>query len=308
MLSSVANRLYWAGRYLERSEDVARIVNAYTQFIMDTPKGNSTGWDALIDIIDGQQAYFSRYKRVNEANVVKFMLMDPENPGSVSESVRWARENMRTTRDVMPEEAWELMNELNLFVKQQGESAIRRRDRYHFLEEVMLRNMQLDGLFDGTMNRDRSFQYIRLGRYLERCDMTTRVVDVGTAALPDEDLLPAVEISLWSSLLTSLSATSAYRRHVGPVVDPAEVIDFVFNYDQFPRSIRYSLQRIERVLEGFTNADGSLLILGSIYKKLDRFNPSKASKQQVHQLIDKIQLELAQLNTTIADTWFFPDK
>ena len=308
MLSSVANRLYWAGRYLERSEDMARVVRAYTQFVMDTPRGGSLGWDILIKIIDGEPAYFSRYKRVTEPNVVKFMLMDEENPGAVAESIRCARENMRTTRDVMPEEAWELMNELNLYVRQNVDSAIRRRGRYDFLEEVMLRNMQLDGLFDGTMNRDRSFQFIRLGRYLERCDMTTRILDAGALLLPDEDQLPAVEISLWSNLLSSLSATSAYRRHEGPIIQPVETIDFVFNHDQFPRSVRYCLERMERVLDGFSNPGNSLLILGSIYKRLDRFNPKRASRQQVHKLIDQIQLELANLNTTIAATWFNPEK
>ena len=141
MLSRVANRLYWAGRYLERSEDVARVISAYTQFIMDTPVGGTSGWHTLIKVIDGEEGYYKRYTKVTEQNVIKYLYVDEENPGSLAASIRFARENMRTTRDVMPEEAWELMNELNLYVRQHVDEGIKRRNRYHFLEEVMLRNM-----------------------------------------------------------------------------------------------------------------------------------------------------------------------
>lgn len=308
MLSRVANRLYWSARYLERSENLARMVNAYSQFILDTPKSSSAHWDVLIKIIDGEDTYFSRYSKVTENNVIKFLLSDEDNLGSIRSSVQSARENMRTTRDVLPEESWELVNELNIFVQNGVDEAIKRRSRYDFLQEIMLQNMQIDGLFDGSMNRDRSFEFIRLGRYMERCDMTTRIADVGIAAMPDdEEALPALEVTLWSNLLTSLSATSAYRRQVGPIVEPAEVVNFVFNYADFPRSMRYSLDRVERVLARFKDNDGSMAGLGKIRKKLDRFDAHKRSKEQIHQLIDDIQLELNRLNTTIADTWFFPD-
>ena len=308
MLSRVANRLYWSARYLERSEGLARMISAYTHFILDTPKSSGVGWEVLINIIDAEPAYFSRYSKITENNVLKFLLSDEENFGSLRASVSLARENLRTTRDVLPEEAWELVNELNLFTKLNVEEAVKRRSRYDFFEEIMLRNMQIDGLFDGSMNRDRSFEFIRLGKYLERCDMATRIADVGVAALPDEGALEHdIEISLWANLLTSLSATSAYRREIGPIVEPAEVTNFIFNYPDFPRSIRYCLDRVDRVIQGLGENQASSVILGRMYKKLDKFDAQKLSKTQIHSVIDQIQLELQRLNTTIADTWFFPE-
>ncbi len=308
MLSRVANRLYWSARYLERSEGTARMVNAYTHFILDLPKSNPVGWDVLIRIIEAEPAYFSRYKKLSEQNVIKFLLIDEENLGSLLASVTFARENLRTTRDVLPEEAWELVNELHIYTKRNAVEAVKRRGRHEFLEEIMLRNIQIDGLFDGSMNRDRSFEFIRLGRYLERCDMATRIADVGIAGLPDEDSAELdLEISLWVNLLTSLSATSAYRREVGPIVEPSEVTDFIFNYPHFPRSVRYCLDRVERAISGFNHNDSSMAILGRMRKKLDRFDAKKLSKSQIHEVIDQIQLELNRLNTTIADTWFFPE-
>ena len=308
MLSRVANRLYWSARYLERTEGVARMISSYSQFILDTPKSANVGWDVLIRIIEREEQYFSRYSKISENNVIKFLLSDEENLGSIQASVKYARENMRTTRDVLPEQAWELVNELKIFVDSKVENAVVRKNRYDFLQEVMLQNMQIDGLFDGSMNRDRSFEFIRLGRYLERCDITTRIADVGIAGLPDEDeALPALEVALWSNMLTSLSATSAYRRQIGPIVEPAEVIDFIFNYADFPRSIRYCLERVERVLARFSDNNDSMAILGRIQKKLDKFKAKRRNKAQVHQLIDEIQIELNRLNTTISDTWFFPE-
>lgn len=308
MLSRVANRLYWSARYLERSEGLARMINAYTHFILDTPKSAGVSWDVLISIIDAEPVYFSRYKKVTENNVIKFLLSDEENLASLKASVSFARENLRTTRDVLPEEAWELVNELHLHTKLNVEEAVKRRNRYDFLDEIMLRNMQIDGLFDGSMNRDRSFEFIRLGRYLERCDMATRVADVGIAGLPDEEG-PEVdlEISLWANMLTSLSATSAFRREVGPITEPHEATNFIFNYPDFPRSVRYCLDRVERVLRGFKNNEASIRVVEKIFAKLDRFDAKRLSNKQIHRVIDQIQLELNQLNTTIADTWFFPE-
>ncbi|MBT5331811.1 MAG: alpha-E domain-containing protein [Porticoccaceae bacterium] len=308
MLSRVANRLYWSARYLERSEGLARMINAYTHFILDTPRSSGAGWDVLIKIIDAEPVYFSRYTKLTEQNVIKFLLADEENLASLKASVSFARENMRTTRDVLPEEAWELVNELHLYTKLNVEQAVKRKGRYDFSEEIVLRNMQIDGLFDGSMNRDHSFEFIRLGRYLERCDMATRITDVGIAALQEKEGNDVnLEMSLWANLLASLSATSAYRREVGPIIEPHEATNFIFNYPDFPRSVRYCLDRVERVIRGFKNNEASVASLEKMYAKLDRFDAKRLSDEQIHRVIDQIQLELNRLNTTIASTWFFPE-
>ncbi len=305
MLARVANRLYWAARYLERSEGLSRVVSAYTRFMLDTPRNPGVDWDVLVKIIDGESAYYSRYSKVTEQNVIKFLLSDEENLGSIKASVDCARENMRTTRDVMPQEAWEMVNELKLCVDNQVEDAVKRRNRYAFLEHVMLQNLQIGGLFDGSMNRDRSLEFIRLGRYMERCDMATRAADVGIATLDGHDL-PDLEISLWSNILSALSATSAYRRKIGPIVGAPEVVNFVFNGQAFPRSVRYCLDRIGRGIKRLGNNKRSLTILAQMHAKLDRFNASRMYASKIHGVIDQLQLNLYELNEAISDTWFFP--
>ncbi len=307
MLSRVANRLYWAARYLERSAGLSRVISAYTQFIMDTPKSAPVDWDVLIKIIDGESAYFSRYSKVTEHNVIKFLLSDEENLGSIKASVKSARENVRTTRDVLPEEAWELINELKLFVDINVEEAVKRRSRYDFLDGVMLQNLQIDGLFDSSMNRDRSFEFIRLGRYLERCDMATRAAAVGIASYSEGEQSADLDISVWSNILDSLSATSAYRRQIGPLVEAPEVVNFVFNGQDFPRSVRYCLDRVERVISNFKNNEACMKILARMQPRLDKFDAHRMNNKKIDKVIEQIQLDLHKLNAAIADTWFFPE-
>jgi uncharacterized alpha-E superfamily protein len=308
MLSRVANRIFWAARYLERTENTARVISAYTQFIMDVPKGIG-GWDRLIKIFEAESDYYSRYSRVTEPNIIKFLFLDPENPSSISATVRSARENIRTTRDVMPAETWELLNELKLYLDQEMEAGIRRRERYGFLEGVMFRTLQLTGLFHGSMYRDRSYQFLQLGRYLERCDMTTRILDVGAVdTLTDKQVEDGFEVSLWANLLHSLSAMSAYRRETGPLIDSAEVVNFAVDSLKFPRSVRYCLDRVEEVIMGLNYNQDCIKVLGSARRMLDRFDAYELSREQVHTFIDEFQLELNRLNQAIATTWFFPEE
>ena len=113
MLSRVAERVYWMGRYIERAESTARLVNAYTNQILDLPKGV----DPLVDITGSNELFESHYQNYDERNTVKFLLADTFNSSSIMSALVNARENVRTTRDLMPTEAWEHTNELYLYCK-----------------------------------------------------------------------------------------------------------------------------------------------------------------------------------------------
>ena len=107
MLSRVAERLYWMARYLERAEDTARLISAYNHLILDLPKGVELGWDVLIKTIDAEAEVASVYQTATESNIINFLLTDDRNASSIRLSIKAARENVRTTRDVLPAQAWE---------------------------------------------------------------------------------------------------------------------------------------------------------------------------------------------------------
>ena len=117
MLSRVAENLYWLARYLERAENTARLIRSYNHLIMDIPKGTEPSWMILVDILDAQSEFEVRYQQRNELNVHKFLVTGANATSSIRFAINRARDNLRITRDVLPEEAWEQINELQIFTQ-----------------------------------------------------------------------------------------------------------------------------------------------------------------------------------------------
>jgi uncharacterized alpha-E superfamily protein len=314
MLSRVAERLYWMARYLERAEDTARLTQAYTHLVMDIPASTEPGWDILVRILDAEPVFAENHRAFNEQNVLKFLIAEEENAGSIHFCIKAARENVRTTRDVLPEEVWEHVNELYLFSEEHAAKSVGRRNRHKFLDQVVTRCQMISGLLMSTLCRDHAYRFIKLGALLERADMTTRVIDVGAGALlGDERLNKAVDPLIWACLLQSLSAMGTYRRTIGPLVEANAVVEFVFRERSLPRSVRFCLDGIRRELLPLKNHEEALKVLDRSRRSLSRFNPETAARQELHNFIDRFQLELNTLGSVIISTWFMqgmamPDK
>lgn len=310
MLSRVADRLFWAARYLERAEDTARLTNAYTHMMMDVPEETAPGWDILIKILAAEPAFEARSRAYSEQNVLKFLIADLENPGGIYHAIKAARENVRTTRDVLPQEAWELVNELYLYTQESAERSIGRRNRYQFLEEIIGRCQEINGLLVSTLCRDHTYRFIQIGRLLERADMTTRIIDVGAAALLGEERQNSlhrgtVDPLIWACLLRSLSAVGAYRREFGPSVEANHMVDFVMRDPTLPRSVRYCLNDIRAELLPLKNHKPALKLLDQARRSLSRFNPHTSSLEQLHRFIDQFQQKIFTLSAAIDEQWLF---
>jgi uncharacterized alpha-E superfamily protein len=310
MLSRVADRLYWMARYLERAEDTARLVGSYHLLVMDIPRGSELGWDVLLRILDAEPQFYSRYRVPSEQNVVKFLLADMDNPGSVAVAVHSARENVRTTRDVLPEETWETVNELHLFAKEMAEKSVGRRTRQAFVDELISRCQMIHGMLLTTLSRDHAHRFTKIGHLLERCDMTTRVVDVGATEIMQrgaDSEFAAIDPLLWSSLLQSLSMLAAYRRVVGPILEGTSISDFVLKDPLQPRSVAFCLRGIREELRPLVNNDAALRVLERARRKLARFNAEALSAGEIHRFIDDFQALLNQLHVAISEAWFTPE-
>ncbi len=309
MLSRVAERLFWMARYLERAEDTARLIHAYTHMVMDIPKGSEPGWDILVRILDAEPNFAQHYRVYNEQNVMKFLIAEPDNPGGILSAIRAARENVRTTRDVLPGEVWEHVNELYLYAQEFAEKSTNRRNRYEFLETVIARCQMINGMLVSTLPRGHAYRFIKLGQLLERADMTTRVVDVGAAALlGDERLHSTVDPLIWASLLNSLSAMGAYRREIGPQVDAGAMVDFVLREDTLPRSVKFCLNGIRKELVPLKNNRDALALVIKARRKLSVFDPQQCSREDLHLFIDRFQFILTQLYNSIDRTWFMTEE
>lgn len=305
MLSSVAERLYWMARYLERVESTARLIAAYNHLIMDIPRGAEPSWGIMVNILDAQAIFAERFRVDNEQNVLRLLVAEKDAPCSIPFSVRAVRENVRTTRDVLPEEAWELVNEFYLYVHEEASSSVGRRNRHAYLAEVIARCQMINGLLGSALSRDHTYRFIKLGRLLESADMTTRVVDVGAGDIMDRaGQYGAIDPLLWGALLQALSAGSAYRREVGPIVEKDAAVAFVFLNTTFPRSVAFCLRGIREELRPLKRHDEALRAVDRLRRRLPRLGRHGTTREELHQLIDNFQQQLGGLNYTIHQTWF----
>jgi uncharacterized alpha-E superfamily protein len=308
MLSRVAERLYWMSRYLERTEDTARVVSAYNHLIMDIPKGAEPGWDIMVQILDAQPHFEQRFRSVNEQNVLKLLVADTKAPCSIPYSIQMVRENVRTTRDVLPEETWELVNELSLFAQESAPNSVGRRNRHAFLAEVISRCQTINGLLLSSLSRDHAHSFTKLGRLLECSDMATRMIDVGAGDIGERaEQFSTLDPLLWGALLQGLSAGSAYRREVGPIVDRQAVVNFVFLAPGFPRSVKFCVREIRNELGKLSGSEEALKVVSRLSRRLNRLNKQEMTQAELHPFIDEFQVQLNNLHVAIQDTWFRVD-
>lgn len=305
MLSRVAERLYWMARYLERVEDTARLIDAYSHVILDLPKGAEPGWSVLLETLEAQQEFHASYKATTETNVMKFLISNSETKKSLRSSMRFARENVRTTRDVLPSQVWELVNECYLLSEDQSTNSISRKNRAVYLTELIGRLQQINGLIESSVLRDQPLWYMRLGRMIERADMTTRIVNAGVTAMQQRaaDQIPEIPL-LWGSLLRSVSGVSAYRRRVGPVLDAESVINFVLSSPNFPRSLVYCTGSLEEIVDLLKAPPGLSRAARQTASKMRRLDISEIDVIELNQFIDDFQYELGELNAGFYDAWF----
>jgi uncharacterized alpha-E superfamily protein len=307
MLSRVAENIYWFARYLERAENTARIVTVNANLLLDLPKGAAPGWRPLVDITGANALFEEHYKDYGERQVVRFLLGDERNGGSILSALAAARENCRTIRDIVPREAWEQINGLYLLAGDQLQKGITKTGRHHYLRALIDRCQTLDGLLDGTMLHDEGFEFMRLGRYLERADMTTRIADVRSATLlPDADELRPYDNIQWVSVLKSMTAYQMYRRSEQIRVQRGPVLRFIFQSPLFPRSVRWCVEHARICVDRLPRCESTLRVIGRVARVLDGTDLAKLSQVELHAFVDDLQLGIGELHGEIAATWFPP--
>ncbi len=308
MLSRVAERMYWLGRYIERAENTARLISVNSNLMLDLP-GVKHIWESVVQISGVEEEFHQQYAKADERNVVRFMIA--RDMGSLADNVRMARENARTTREILPAECWQQINELHLFVRKQLPASLARDKRARFLSEFVGRCYQITGTLAGIMSNDTAYQFIRIGRNLERADMTTRIVDVGFLNLnnaEDTRILDNTNI-LWMNVLKSLSSYQMYRQHVRDRVNGEDVVDFLLRDNQFPRAVAHCLNTVSESVEKLPNNDGPLRAIAHTNRNLSTSDVITILQEGgLHEYIDEIQLEIEEIHNQVHSTWFDFDR
>src|SRR5688572_1054367 len=310
MLARTVENVYWLSRYLERAENTARIIGVNTNLLLDLPGGIAPGWLPLVDISGNRAEFDKQYgtkaARGEERDVVTFLVADKSNPGSICSSMLSARENARTLREILPTEAWELLNEFIGDCTRNVDSAINKRTRFDFLKRIVITLQTIEGMLDGTMNRNDAYIFSLLGRNLERADMTSRIVDVRSAQLlPAEtpELRPFESVQ-WMSVLKSLSGYQMYRLRMRTRVKRSDVLQFLLRDDQFPRSCQFCVMQLERSLNELPRSEDVLEVLSHTARFIERAPLATLDQPGLHELIDKLQLHINNVHNMIAEIYF----
>ncbi len=306
MLSRVANTLYWIGRYIERAENTARLISVTGHLQLDLPKGIRQGWKSIVKILGNEESFRALGIENDERQIMKFLISDLNHPGSILSALDLARENARTVRDVLPREAWEELNTLYQTVKAEAQKGYWQKNRHTYLQQVVRGAQTITGILSGSMLHDETYQFVRLGRNLERADMTTRIIDVRSADLvpPDEHTLTPFENIQWMSVLKSLTGYQMYRRSVLEPVRRRDVLEFLFKERRFPRAILHCLGEIEGCALTLKKNTRVVASIRELAQTVEAVDPGALSQAELHALIDDIQLGLAGIDEAVRETYF----
>lgn len=294
------------GRYLERAENTSRLINVNFNLLLDLPKSIVLGWEPIIDIVSDRNQFLQHYSEASERNVIDFMVADLNYNGSLVNCLSAARENARTIREIIPRESWEQINEVYLFAKQNRHKASARRTRYEFLTEIIESIQKITGIMLGSMTQDEGYQFLKIGRNLERADMTTRIIDVRSASLLQvtETEQSTFENLQWMSVLKSLTAYQMYRREVRLRIRRPDVLKFLLLEERFPRSLRHTLKEVEHCVTGLPKFEQSIAEIKLVEKQLLEANPQLLIQDKLHEFIDDMQLGLINVYNKIEETYF----
>jgi uncharacterized alpha-E superfamily protein len=255
LLGRTANGLYWMNRYIERAENMARLVDAGLRMALTRTQSASEEWNSVLLSAGSDVAFTRKYADYSAANVADFLLRDVSNPSSTMASIETARNNARMVRTALTRETWESINEAWMALKRILARPIDERDLPTVLDAIKRETALIRGSFYGTMLRNEIFDFSQLGTYVERADNTARILDVKYYVL-----LPSIswvgstlDNYQWESILRSVAAHRSYRWVYEADYKPTNIADYLILNVRMPRSLTFCYRFITEHLNFLGN-------------------------------------------------------
>lgn len=256
MLSRTADHLFWMSRYIERAENLARLLDVTWQMSMvpQSEAAANQNWHAIIALNSLNEPFSAKYSEVNAENVLRFMVSDPDNFSSIYSCLRMARENAHAVRGTITSEMWETLNSTWLEAREKSFEQIFNAGVGEYFEWVKMRSSLSRGTTLGTLLQDESYHFIRLGTLLERADNTARILDVKYHVLSPHDDEGATDFYQWGALLRSVSAFEVYRKAYRDVITPERVAELLILRSDMPRSLHFCMNGVVKNLDLIANS------------------------------------------------------
>ena len=303
MLSRSAKHLYWLARYIERCENIARMVDVNLELILDFPIDHSLNWKSLIDTLDINYIYEKKYKKYNEENVINFLFEGKTNYSSMRNCLDMAKYNIENVRDDLPKTASIALHHLYDLLNKESISRIHKRKMLPHVTETINLTQEFFSSINDNLSRGYEFEFIRLGRFLERVDMISRIIDCLCITKSEKQTYDFSSME-WISLLSILSAQDAFRKISKGEVDRGEVINFLLKNDSFPRSLTRCLTILRLCLESLPNNENIILKIRSLRLRFDVSTFDKFDDEKLHNFLDKCQKDLTSIDNLVEQNYF----
>ncbi|RPG37492.1 MAG: alpha-E domain-containing protein [Gammaproteobacteria bacterium TMED225] len=296
MLSSIAEKIFWLSRYIERIENTSRLINVNSDLLLDIPHDESNDLKHLIKIT----GHIKDFKKKNtKENVFTFLIEDENNPSSIKYSIEMAKMNSRYLLTMLPKSAWEQFN--NLYSDFNNNDKKNSEDLY----QIIRNSQRFFAIISDGMQRNDVFNFIKLGRFIERADMLSRIIE-------DQILRKETHVNKyyqnlqWSSVLKSINGYESFKTLNKENLNQEIVLNFMIMESLFPRSIKYCVDKLDEVQKYLPK---SVQIKKTTKKLLDGFSKQNIYKndKKILKQLDNFQLGLIMLDKEISQRFFLTD-
>lgn len=315
LLARYAECIFWMARYMERAENLARILDVHETFARDS--FGSTNWLPILRLNADEKRFFELYPTASVKNVLNFYVLDQNNPTSIIAAIASARENARQLRPLISTEMWAHLNMFyNRLLALEPATDLAQHNIQRLCASIKEACQTHTGITEGTFFRDQGWYFYQLGRNLERADQATRVLDIKYHTLlpSPRDVGTPIDISQWNSLLRSAAGYHAFRRVYPRGMTPAAVAGFLLFNDNFPRSVLVCMREVDSLLNRLNSKyrlrRGSLPLERSdeLLGNLSNQTIESVISVGLHEYLDGLQINFGKLSNDIAQAFFLIDE
>lgn len=321
MLSRVADNLFWMARYFERAENTARLIDVNFNLMLDMGTAAGDGalseetepsWNPIVRIASPYQAFRAAHSKTTPDSAIEWLAFGDGNPNSIRSCIERARENARAIRGAISTEMWEQLNTVYLDWRGADLKRIAREGAHGFFRKVRNNSALFQGITDLTLPRDEAWNWIQIGKHLERADATARLLDVKYhILLPSLDEVGGpIDNVQWIAVLKSCSAYEAYQRCYVTRITPSRVAEFLVLNSSFPRSARFCFDQVHLglhevgVLHHESDDSAAEKAALSARRTLENTTMTGIIQFGLHQYLLKLEEHCNDISSKISTTYF----
>ena len=310
VLNRNAEALFWVGRYMERAENHARLIDVHYHIQQERDFDREDHkWFRLIDAFGARAEYGQQFEAFTQKDVLSFMTLDRGYANSLFACVSQARGNLRSLREKLPSEMWEVLNGFYLWLGEKQVDDILQEGPHLFYKMIKERTATFYGIQQSVMAREAEWYFIESGRYLERAENTVRILQSAIRAIREDQAPPYMYLL---AVLKSVSASQSFRRTYADGMSVEHIVEFLIGSDMFPRSIHYAFSRLEECLDKLqltpqelqATKERRIRLAGKIRADLACLDWEEMTLGEAQPLLDGLMQACQRLGQTIESSFF----